>query len=428
MDIGLALGGGGARGGVHIGVMEILEPYASVPPQIITGTSIGGLLGAMVAKGLTLEEINDVVKHFNFAEMYSISFRPDVFSDNTRYRKFLDNVFGADGRFEDLEIPLAVVATDLPNKRAVVLSEGEIVPALLATSALPLVFPVVQHQGYQLLDGGLLNNTPFDVARARGADIVIAVDLTNTGRGQAVSMDMYRKGLFQLLDSTPTSPVKVLSAMLDILNEQALQSHLLTSPPDVLIRPQVGRISIMDFDNWQLGVEIGREAAKEALPKLEQVVSAFQTRERLNIFNKDQVLETLKTVMSFQRNTAKLYDHMQTQFAASRAYAAKFGDFAKVHHVAAHVLAKQITEMGGKPTVVPDLTIEAQIRIMALSKAVRLSDDAAFLNACRRTAAQGLQLYEQALTTSLPDDLRQMLTRQHDSLREEWDTLREDAS
>src|SRR5512143_3015601 len=178
--IGLALGGGGARGLAHIGILKVLQ-REQIPIDVITGTSMGGIVGAMHAVGLSPEQMEaEAMKRGEINQIFKLIDVRLVGSGllgGRRIKKMLAEMLGAETTFADLRLPFAVVSVDYTSGREVVLKEGNVVDAVRATMSVPGVFEPVELNNCQLLDGGVLNNVPVDVARDLGADKVIAVDV-----------------------------------------------------------------------------------------------------------------------------------------------------------------------------------------------------------------------------------------------------------
>lgn len=262
MKFGLALGGGGARGAAHIGVLMELERHG-LWPDIVTGTSIGGLVGALVAAGLRPTEIKEVFAGMRFGKLYSLPWQKPAVMDNRKLERHLVESIGRPS-FSELKIPLAVMATVLEERKEVVLDEGDVVTAVLATTAFPVALPPVKWQGKTLIDGGVLNNTPFDVARERGADIVLAVDLANSAPyGSPVEAPRGGNLLARLLSRAQGEPIyQAVSTLADILTYQNVISRLELSPPDLLLRPEIGTIGLFDFHLLDEGIRVGRQAAQ----------------------------------------------------------------------------------------------------------------------------------------------------------------------
>lgn len=295
MKLGIALGGGGARGGAHIGVLEKLLPLG-LKPDLITGTSIGGLIGAMVCAGMSIEQIRDTLSKMKPGQMYALPNEEPAIASTERIRNLLNRAFsqhfGFDAAkrqvtFADLEIPLAVVATDLVTHREVVLDDGDLITALMATISVPIMFPPVPIGAKQLVDGGLVNTVPFDVARSRGATYTIAVDLSQAKPyGTRAEGDPPQSGerlldivisgrLFDraVLEATRQPLWEVVTTVIDIVNNQNTRLNLAVSPPDLLIRPSMGTIGILDFHRLDEGIEAGRAAVERAAPEIERLLT-----------------------------------------------------------------------------------------------------------------------------------------------------------
>lgn len=262
--IGLTLGGGGARGAAHIGVLMELDRLG-FQPDLITGTSIGGLIGALKAADVPSDKMRQIIAEFSLAHLFSLPGGLPAFSSNVKMRKLLEGMLGA-RTFAELKTPLAVVATDLAERHEVVLDGGDLITAVMATAALPLVLPPVEHNGHMLVDGGLLNNVPFDVARARGCTAVLAVDLMNTAPyGTPTEPPPTASGMLgKVLNRTQQAGTwQVLSSVMDIVTTQSMNARMAISRPDVLLRPFLGTIGLLDFHRWEEGIKAGQTAVRE---------------------------------------------------------------------------------------------------------------------------------------------------------------------
>lgn len=269
MKIGLALGGGGARGAAHIGVLMELERLG-IRPHLITGTSIGGMIGALLAAGQTMAETNAFFQKLNISKLYGLPGSAPALTGSSKIELLLEETLGRP-TFADLSIPLAVVTSDLVTRKEVILDEGDVVTAVLATIAIPILFPPVEIGDLVLADGGILNNTPFDIARARGATYVIAVDLSNTAPfgtpdepapaptgvvAKALALTQRRKTW------------QIMSVVADIITAQTLQKHLAVSRPELLLQPHMGSIGLFDFHRMEDGIKAGQTAVREAEDQL----------------------------------------------------------------------------------------------------------------------------------------------------------------
>lgn len=273
---GLALGGGGARGAVHIGVFMELERLG-LRPDIVTGTSIGGLVGALIACGLNSEEITEVFRQMRFGKMYALPWQKPALMDTPKLEKLLRDTIGR-RTFDDLEIPLAVVATDLVNRVEVVLESGDVVSAVLATTAFPVIFAPIIRNGQTLIDGGVLNNTPFNVVQERGAKYVLAVDLANSAPyGTEVPYPPRNNILTRFLTRAQRDPMyQAVSTLADIMTAQNVKQHLKVSKPDVFLQPEVGSLGLFDFHRLDEGIALGRKAAQAANKDLRELAERVQ--------------------------------------------------------------------------------------------------------------------------------------------------------
>jgi NTE family protein len=177
--VGLALGGGYARGLAHIGVIELLEKEG-IPIDLISGTSIGALIGALYAHKMDIAEIKTTAKQMDLVAVTSLvdlTFPRTGIIAGKRITSLLHRLLG-DVQFEDLKIPLSCVATDIIHGDEVDIDSGSVLEAVRASISIPIIFTVMQKKNRFLVDGGLVNPVPVSVARKMGADFVIAVDVT----------------------------------------------------------------------------------------------------------------------------------------------------------------------------------------------------------------------------------------------------------
>lgn len=174
--VGLALGGGGALGAAHVGVLQVFAE-GHICPEIITGTSAGALVGAAYAAGLPLRTIERLILDATWSDVARISLAPRLGLFDTRALADTISTLGGDPLIEDLPRRFGAVATDLRTRSGVVLTEGPLAEALRASIAVPGLFPPVRNNGRLLVDGGIAANLPIEGARDMGADTVFAVRL-----------------------------------------------------------------------------------------------------------------------------------------------------------------------------------------------------------------------------------------------------------
>ena len=179
LKIGLALGGGSARGLAHVGVILALEAY-NIPINIIAGTSIGSVIGGLYASGATIEQLEEValsIKKSKTLFMMDPVFPHSGLISGDRIEKMLNQFALKDKTFDDLSISFAAVATDVESGAKVILNQGKVIDAVRASIAIPGIFTPVKYQDYYLVDGGVVDPVPVDVVQMMGADIIIAVSL-----------------------------------------------------------------------------------------------------------------------------------------------------------------------------------------------------------------------------------------------------------
>ena len=176
--VGLALGSGAARGLAHIGVIKALEEY-NIPIRMIAGTSMGALVGAAYATGLSGTELEEIACTINFRTIAKL-FLPTLpitgLVDGKRIEDFLKALVG-DVNIRNLKIPFAAVAADIESSEEILIRDGSLIGAIRASISIPGIFTPAKHQNRYLVDGGLLNPVPVDVVRNMGADFVIAVSV-----------------------------------------------------------------------------------------------------------------------------------------------------------------------------------------------------------------------------------------------------------
>jgi NTE family protein len=263
--LGLVLSGGGGKGGAHLGAIRTLESI-ELPIDMVVGASIGGVLGVLYAAGYNVDEI---ALAFGGARIWKL-FERDVSGMGLlgvrRVRTILEDMLG-ECTFDQLAIPCAVVATDLVTGGEIVFDSGPIVEALLATMAFPGLFPPIQRDGMLLADGGIVNNLPVDVAYARGADKVIAVDLGAVCQSFAPEPAGGALGRFNLL---PSMPLALANRGLAVLMAQLTRYRLAERAPDLLLCPEVEQISTLDLSqiNARASQAAGEEVAQAALGEL----------------------------------------------------------------------------------------------------------------------------------------------------------------
>ena len=246
--LGIALGGGFARGIAHIGVLKVLE-QENIPVRLIAGTSVGALIGACYCSGLSLAEMEDVARNTRFTSFARWTLSRCGFASNDRMISFLTRTLKCI-RFEDLRIPLGVTATDFNTGEGVVFHSGSIIDPIRASCAYPGMFLPVEIRGRYLVDGMLSHPVPTRPLREMGADRVLAVHLRGT----------WAKG------GAPRHLFDVIGQSFAIA--QDAMSSLWRGAADLVIEPDVAGFAYDDFKRTDVLIQAGEAAMRAALPEV----------------------------------------------------------------------------------------------------------------------------------------------------------------
>jgi NTE family protein len=295
--IGLALGGGAARGFAHIGVLRTLVEHG-IKPDIIVGTSIGAVVGGCYAAGHldTLEQWARSLSRRGVLGYLDISLSGSGLIGGSRLASTLEKSLG-NTLIEELPLRFAAIATEVKTGHEIWLTHGRLVEALRASYALPGIFAPVPMAGRWLVDGALVNPVPVSAARALGARLVIAVNLNadlfgrsstivNFGSDDSASPlpdDKVRKG------TTPERSLKkeflgagtrpglttVMIEAFNVMQDRITRARLAGDPPDVSVSPHIGRVGWFDFHRAEEAIQMGADAAEKAIETISESVAAL---------------------------------------------------------------------------------------------------------------------------------------------------------
>ena len=249
LKIGLALGGGAARGFAHVGVIAVLEE-AGLRPQLVVGTSAGSLVAALYASGKSSAQLQQTA--LNLEEVAITDWMLPIFGRGMFRGEALAryvNELVAGRLIENMAIPLGIVATDLNSGQAVLFQRGDTGTAVRASSAVPAVFVPVKVNGHEYVDGGLVSPVPVRFARQMGAELVIAVDISSPPDGNPAD------GTLQIL-------LQTFAIMGKSINQYELRDA------DIVVRPSLVGLKSADFSARQRAIDSGRAAMLAALPAL----------------------------------------------------------------------------------------------------------------------------------------------------------------
>jgi predicted acylesterase/phospholipase RssA len=318
--LGLALGSGAARGFAHIGVLSALERH-NLRPDFIAGTSIGAAVGAVYCAGKSPADLCQLSITTEWQDLIDFTVPKSGMIAGKRVEKYISELTGSK-RFDELQIPLQVVATDLKGSHRVVLSEGDVARAIRASISIPGIFVPASIGGRELVDGGLVDPVPFDVVREMGAEVIIAVDLSldlEGCKGRAnggcehntffeylerkfikAQVDFFIDSLYKSKHA-PEFTKKYMTKVADtvfnpacmskyvrsremprlisislqsilIMISQLAQEQLKAGKVDCIIRPVFKGNQQMNFDNCLDLIEEGERAALLVIPKIKKLV------------------------------------------------------------------------------------------------------------------------------------------------------------
>jgi NTE family protein len=274
-SLALVLGGGGARGLAHIGVLKVLT-RAGIKFDCICGTSIGGVIGACFASGMSPEVMEE--KALSFSQLKELIKFIDLtpprrgLLEGNKIKNFLFNLIDENMSFEQLRYPFFINAVDLILAKEVVFCKGPIYPAILATIAVPGIFAPVELDQFSLVDGGVLNNLPVNHARAWGADIILAIDVQINPQQTVQWIESSDKPQFPI--PMPEFFLEFYRANLVMVAELTRKQIEINKPEILLVPPMPGDITMfLGFSRAKEIIESGEKVAKENLPKILEIIN-----------------------------------------------------------------------------------------------------------------------------------------------------------
>ena len=307
--VGLVLGSGSSRGWAHIGVIEALQD-AGIPIHLVAGCSVGAFVGAIFASG-GLEQLKRYVIDMDGESMFSFSdltlIRSGLLDGDKKLRE-LFCMHSDKKNFSELEIPLKVVAADMHSGDQVVLDSGDLLKALRASMSYPGLFAPTYHKHRWLIDGGVVDPVPVGVARAMGADIVIAVNLDSelvsrrrhqkaeivpeiqtpgvhneflkklAARYEAVEKTIReRLELQKKKEPKPPGTRQVINAAVQLMQGRITRVNFAVNPPDILIKPRLGDLKMLDYDQVEHSIGEGYISARNKVNDIRMLMGTLET-------------------------------------------------------------------------------------------------------------------------------------------------------
>ena len=252
--LGLALGGGAARGFAHIGVIQVLEENG-IKPDLVVGTSAGSLVAAFYATGKTGAQLQWLADSMDESQLtdWSVPFMSRGMLRGEALGRYVNSQLNG-AKIEDMKMPLGIVATDLQTGDGILFRRGDTATAVRASSAVPSVFEPVRIGNKDYVDGGLVSPVPVRFARQMGADVIIAVDISSRPE-----------------DAKTTDILKVLLQTFSIMGKSISQLEL--AQAEVVVRPAMPDVGSAEFAARKKSIEAGRAAMKLALPALKAALA-----------------------------------------------------------------------------------------------------------------------------------------------------------
>jgi len=292
LKIGLALGSGGAKGLAHIGCLKVLEEYG-IKPDMITGTSMGAIIGAGYALGYSAKHLENLARtSFIGNDIYGFD-NFHFFHEGLISRELIEPMYFSmvgNRHFEDCEIPFMALACDLEAGKEVHLTKGRLLEAIQASSAIPVLFPPVFIDGKYMVDGAMINPTPVDYLRRHGMDVIIGVHTADPVCRQFISGIVWEKNYkkptqLKVKKKSKLEQVKMnvkvifeaLMRVVEITQEANLRAVFIGARPDIIVEPDTTKYSIMNFDELESVVTSGEEAMRK---KMESVLKVIEHKKK----------------------------------------------------------------------------------------------------------------------------------------------------
>lgn len=256
-SLGFALGSGGSRGVAHIGFLQAMEE-SGIKPDLLTGCSMGSVVGAAYASGITPAEMFDAVCKLKPLDLLDVTVRPGGLFDTRKMRKILKKYIGEETTFDALKIPFRCVAVDMRSQSVVTFSEGRVLDAVVASSCIPAIFKPIERENMRLVDGGILERVPASQLKEMGAEKIVAIDVL---------------GQRQCREKCPNA-VGMLLEMLDIMDNYRTKRRREENEKiiDIWLEPDLGNMSQYSFKRFPFAYERGYKMGLEYAEQIKDLL------------------------------------------------------------------------------------------------------------------------------------------------------------
>ncbi|VVB79590.1 Patatin-like phospholipase [uncultured archaeon] len=298
--VGLALGGGGARGIAHIGVLKALEKH-KIPIDFISGTSIGALIGAMYSAQPNAKKLEKEILETKWQDLFDYKIPSDGLIKGMKIEKFLEEKLDK-LKFNQLKIPLFVTSYDLEKKQEVIFQKGDVAAAIRASISIPGIFVPAENSGRLLVDGGIVDLIPVEILRKKGAESIIAVNADYIREKKPIlgqnSVPSYGKRKIPGIIHTLTKSLQVIEA-------EASKTELSISRPDLLINLNLEEIPTLDFSNMKKLIRKGELATNRTIKQLKKLTNPNPIKEIL------EGISSIPLVKGVEKNIGKVAEDIR---------------------------------------------------------------------------------------------------------------------
>ena len=284
--VGLALGGGGARGIAHIGVLKVLE-QEKIDIDIISGTSMGAIIAALYSAEPNAKKLEKIVREENLPKLIDYTISSKEIVKGKKVEAFLNRELKGI-QFEELKIPLHITAFDLENSQEVIFSKGDVTKAVRASMAIPGIFSPVENEGKILVDGGVRDPIPTEILEQKKADVIIASNVNYIKKKQPLTDQTAVKENKKI--KIPNI-LKVSAKALQIIGSEISNADVEDDAIDLLINIELPNISLLNFKDPEKLIEIGEKTARKQIKEIRKLtknpISRFFSEFRKKLYLKE---------------------------------------------------------------------------------------------------------------------------------------------
>lgn len=293
--VGLALGGGGARGFAHIGVLKVLEKY-KIPIDFISGTSIGALIGALYSAEPNAKKLEKEALETNWNDFFDYTFPQRGLVKGTKIEAYLEKKL-ENLKFNQLKIPMFITAFDIENKQEVIFHKGHVAKAIRASISIPGIFVPVENNGRVLVDGGLTDLIPTEIIKKEGAEVIIAVNVDSIKEKKRPIKEEAVKNVGQ---KKIPGVVYTISKSLQIMGSEASKSELSLDKADIVINLNLENLGTLDFSKEKIKSTIkkGEIATTKIIKKLTKITENNPLKEFLEQIEEIPIIKGVKESIS----------------------------------------------------------------------------------------------------------------------------------